>query len=140
MSITVELAPYELAIIDGEIMRNGPDPRFITLEHEARFLREAEILAEQDADTPSKLLYLAIEHTYLAQDNQVALKRHVLKIAEEIAFVAPELRVLITKITAAVALDELREALRLGRELIMKEKEFLDQAFGPHYLRSHAAH
>ncbi|MCC6009241.1 MAG: hypothetical protein JJU40_16440 [Rhodobacteraceae bacterium] len=136
MNITVELAPYELAIINGEIMRNGPDPQTITLEADARYLRESEILAEQDADTPSKLLYLALEHTYLARDNHVALKHHVLKIADEIAFAAPEFQGLITEIAEAIADDAFRDALNLSRDLIVTEKRLLEQAFGPHYLKS----
>lgn len=127
--MTIELAPYETLIIEGEILRNGCDKRTLTVAENARILREYEILTEDEANTPAKMLYLAIEHAFLAKANHEAIKAHIRRIADELADVAPPLKAAIDAVTVQVDANLLRAALQAARTVICEEAELLKRVY-----------
>lgn len=129
MSLTIELAPFEMAIIDDDLVRNGAEPRKIVVSDGERVLREHEILTQEEADTPAKMLYLAVEHALLAKANHNEIHAHVHRIASEIAEVAPPLRDRISRLRFHLDQNALRCALAEARSIIAAEADILKQIY-----------
>ena len=71
MALKVELKPHEKIIIGSCVITNTDQRAKILIEGERiPILREKDILTPETADTPAKLLYLAVQLMYIAHDPQ----------------------------------------------------------------------
>lgn len=129
MSLVIELAPFEMAIVEDELLRNGAEPQKISVSHETRILREHEILMQEEANTPAKMLYLAIEHAFLAKTNHDVIRVHIDRIAHELAAAVPSLQEPIAHVLALVDAGELRDGLAKMRAVIAVEASILKEIY-----------
>ena len=71
MALKVELKPHEKIIIGSCVITNTDQRAKLLIEGErVPILREKDILTPATADTPAKLLYLAVQLMYVARDPQ----------------------------------------------------------------------
>jgi flagellar biosynthesis repressor protein FlbT len=70
VALKVELKPNERIIIGTAVVRNGDQRTSLIIEGHAPILREKDILSPKTANTPAKLIYLAIQLMYI--DGKVA--------------------------------------------------------------------
>ena len=68
MALKVELKPFERIIIGESVITNSETRTHFLIEGEASILREKDILTPETADTPAKLIYLAVQLMYLSPD------------------------------------------------------------------------
>ena len=120
MPLKIELRPNERLIIGNAAIRNGERRSSFVLETNTRFLRESEIITENDADTPCKQLYVLLQVMYLV-DNPFEAETAFMALANEVMEAAPSMRPRIAAIHEATNSNERYKALKLGRELIAYE-------------------
>ncbi|MBN8980363.1 MAG: flagellar biosynthesis repressor FlbT, partial [Rhizobiales bacterium] len=71
MALKVELKPNERIIIGSCVITNTEQRAKLLIEGEKiPILREKDILTPATADTPAKLLYLAVQLMYISDDPQ----------------------------------------------------------------------
>lgn len=124
MPLKIELKPFERLIIGGASIRNGDRRSSFILETNTRFLREADIIVEQDANTPCKRLYVALEFVYLSDDPGEAENVFV-ALANEVMQAAPSTGPFIIRIHDCLASREYYQALKVAKELLAYEAALL---------------
>jgi len=128
MALKVELKPNEQIIIGNCVITNT--------EHRARLLIDGDkvpILREKDiltpataADTPAKLVYLAVQLMYISPDPQVSHGTYF-NLIRDIVTVAPSAWPIIEEINNCILNGDLYQALKEARKLVAYEKTLLDQ-------------
>ena len=72
MALKVELKPHERIIIGACVITNTDQRARLLIEGDnIPILREKDILTPETADTPAKLVYLAVQLMYISPDPQV---------------------------------------------------------------------
>ncbi len=65
MPLTINLKPKERLIVNGVVIENSSTPSRILIHNTAALLREKDILTEEQATTPARRIYFAIQCEYL---------------------------------------------------------------------------
>ena len=73
MALKVELKPHERIIIGSCVITNTDQRARLLIDGEnIPILREKDILTPETADTPAKLVYLAVQLMYISPDPQAS--------------------------------------------------------------------
>jgi len=99
MALKISLKPRERIIIDGAIIQNGTARCDLVVENTVPILREKDILREQDADSPCKRIYFAIQLMYVDEKNLVLHHNTYWKFVRDVINAAPSTLVLIDQIS-----------------------------------------
>ena len=129
MSLHIELGPSERIIIGGVLVINGPRRWSFFVEGKASILRERDIITPEQADTPCKRLYLAIEMAYLAENSFEADNEYI-TLAKQIAEAAPSCKPYLTEISSLVMLGDHYKAIKACKPLLEHETLLMKCAFG----------
>lgn len=129
MSLRIELGPSEKIIIGGAMLVNGPRRWSFSVEGRASILREKDIITPEQADTPCKRLYLAIEMGYLAENSFDADNEYI-ALAKQIAEAAPSCKPYLTEISSLVMLGDHYKAIKACKALLGHEALLMDCASG----------
>ena len=71
MALKVELKPHEKIIVGSCVITNTDQrAKFLIAGERLPVLREKDILTPETADTPAKLIYLAVQLMYISHDPQ----------------------------------------------------------------------
>jgi flagellar protein FlbT len=135
MALKVELKPGERIIIgDCLITNDGPRTRLV-IRGATPILREKDILTTEQADTPAKRIYLAIQLMYTSRDPR---EHHAIYFAliGEILQAAPSTWPYIGDINNHILTGSFYKALKDARKLIAYEQELLNHAKRGASLRS----
>ena len=128
MALKVELKPHERIIIGSCVITNVDQRARLLIEGEnTPVLREKDILTPATADTPAKLIYLAVQLMYLSPDP----KAHHLtyfSLLKDILTAAPSSWSIIEGINNYILEGDLYRALKEAKKLIAHERELLDLA------------
>ena len=127
MGLKVELKPGERFIIGQSVVTNGEHRAVLTVEGEQPILREKDILRPEDADTPAKRIYLAIQLMYFAPDPRAHHETYFQLVADLMA-AAPSTCEAIDRINNLILTDAYYKALREASQLIAYERELLNDA------------
>ena len=65
MPLTINLKPRERLIVNGVVIENSGQLAKILIHNNAALLREKDIITEQQATTPARRIYFAIQCEYL---------------------------------------------------------------------------
>ena len=68
MALRIELKPGERILIGESVLINGDHRASFLVEGAAPILRERDILTPEQADTPAKRIYLAVQLMYTSRD------------------------------------------------------------------------
>jgi flagellar biosynthesis repressor protein FlbT len=127
MALKVELKPHERIIIGSCVITNVDQRARLLIEGEnTPVLREKDILTPATADTPAKLIYLAVQLMYLSPDP----KEHhptYFTLLKDMLTVDPAAWPLIEGINNFILEGDLYKALKEAKKLIAHEKEILDR-------------
>jgi flagellar protein FlbT len=80
MPLKLSLKPGEKFVLNGAVLANGDKRASLVIQNKACLLREKDIMQPKDANTPARLVYLAIMMMYLDEEaseepyNQFALR------------------------------------------------------------------
>ncbi len=127
MALIIDLKPSERIIIGDALITNDDARTRLHIEGDAPILREKDILRPDDADSPSKRVYLMIQLMYLSKTPE-DLHHDYFKAVKEIQGAAPSTSVLFMKINDYILDGQYYKALKEARVLIDYEKELVAHA------------
>jgi flagellar protein FlbT len=127
MPLKVELKPNERIIIGDSLLINGDQRTRFTIKGNAPILREKDIMVPEQADTPAKRIYLAIQLMYTSHNPG---EHHDLyfSLVRDIVQAAPSTWPYIEAINNQILTGNLYKALKEGRKLIGYELELITNA------------
>ncbi|MBM3526946.1 MAG: flagellar biosynthesis repressor FlbT [Alphaproteobacteria bacterium] len=127
MPLKVELKPNERIIIGESLLINGDQRTRFTIKGTAPILREKDILLPEQADTPARRVYLAVQLMYTSRDPG---EHHdvYFSLVRDIVQAAPSMWPYIEAINNQILTGNLYKALKEGRKLIGYESELINDA------------
>jgi flagellar protein FlbT len=127
MALRIELKPGERILIGESVLVNGDQRASFLVEGQAPILREKDILTPEQADTPAKRIYLAVQLMYTSRD---ARAHHDVYFAlvRDIVQAAPSTFPYVETINNRILTGDLYKALKEARNLIDYERELLQNA------------
>ena len=127
MALKVELKPHERIIIGSCVVTNTDQRARLLIDGEKiPILREKDIMTPAIADTPAKLVYLAVQLMYISPDPQVNHGTYF-NLIRDIVTAAPSTWPIIENINNSILEGDLYQALKEARKLVAYEKKLLDQ-------------
>ena len=123
MPLRLMLKPHEKVFIGGAVIVNGDNRTELTLLNDVAVLRQSDILTEATADTPCRRLYLLVQLMYMDPPNLVDYHAKFWHQASEVLDKVPDGADLVGSIGKEVTLGNYYRGLKLGKKLIMLEKE-----------------
>jgi flagellar protein FlbT len=127
MALKVELKPNEQIIIGNCVITNTDQRARLLIDGKAPILREKDILTPETADTPAKLVYLAVQLMYISPEQQ-ANQGTYFDLVREIVTAVPSAWPIIQGINIKILNGDLYHALKETKKLIAYEKKLLDHA------------
>jgi flagellar protein FlbT len=128
MALKVELKPHERIIIGSCVITNTDQRAKLLIEGEqVPILREKDILTPESADTPAKLIYLAVQLMYLAPD-PMAHHPTYFSLIKDVLNAAPTAWPFIEGVNNHILNGDLYHALKEAKKLIAHEADLLAQA------------
>jgi len=128
MALKVELRPHERIIIGSCVITNTDQRAKLLIEGErVPILREKDILTPETANTPAKLIYLAVQLMYLAPDPREHHPTYF-GIIRDMLLAAPNSWAIIEDVNNHILNGDLYKALKEAKNLIAFERELLAQA------------
>ena len=127
MALKVELKAHERIIIGSCVITNTDQRARLLIDGDnVPILREKDIMTPESADTPAKLVYLAVQLMYISPDPQ---NNHgtYFNLLREIITNAPSAWPIIEEINSNILNGHLYRALKEARKLIAYERELLDR-------------
>lgn len=131
MPLKLDLRPHEKLFLGGAVLVNGDSRSQLTVLNDVPVLREKDILKEEDADTPCKRIYLAVQMMYMDTPNLARYHQYYWERVKDVVEVAPSTVELIGKVSNFVLDAQYYQALKAARELIRYEQELLSNARKP---------
>jgi flagellar protein FlbT len=128
MALKVELKPHERIIIGSCVITNTDQRARLLIDGEKiPILREKDIMTPETADTPAKLIYLAVQLMYISPEPEINHGTYF-NLLRDIVTTAPSMWPIIEGININILSGELYLALKEARKLVAYEKKLLDHA------------
>ncbi|MFZ0767288.1 flagellar biosynthesis repressor FlbT [Bradyrhizobium sp.] len=128
MALKVELKPHERIIIGSCVITNTDQRARLLIDGEKiPILREKDILTPETADTPAKLIYLAVQLMYISPEPDVNHGTYF-NLLRDLVTSAPSMWPIIEGININILNGDLYQALKEARKLVAYEKKLLDHA------------
>jgi flagellar protein FlbT len=128
MPLKLDLRPHEKLFLGGAVVVNGDSRCQLTVLNDVPVLREKDILKNEDADTPCKRIYLAVQLMYMDPSNLPSYHQYYWEQVRAVIELAPSTTELISRISASVLDGHYYQALKSARELIRYEQELVSNA------------
>jgi flagellar protein FlbT len=128
--LVLELRPGEAMIINGALVRFRTRSR-IELVAKARFMFGKQIMSPEQADTPARRIYFALQTAYVGEEQERTdglATAHELIVAFKAATTSALAREILDRAEAAAAGDNCYLALKLARRIINHEDTVLGRA------------
>jgi flagellar biosynthesis repressor protein FlbT len=123
-ALVLELRPNELMIINGAVIRFRTKTR-VELHEKARFLFGKQVMMHDQADSPAKCIYFALQLAYVGSTEErrvgLATARRLIANSKAVSRSQIAREVLELALSAAEADDGYR-SMQLGRQLIQHEE------------------
>jgi flagellar protein FlbT len=128
MALKVELKPHEKIIVGSCVITNTDQRAKFLIEGERLpVLREKDILTPATADTPSKLIYLAVQLMYISEHPQDQHEIYF-DLMRDLLLVMPSAAPMVADINNHILSGDYYKALKESKKLIACEKQLLDSA------------
>jgi flagellar biosynthesis repressor protein FlbT len=126
MALKVELKPNERIIVGNCVITNTDQRARLLIEGDkVPILRDKDIMTPATADTPAKLVYLAVQLMYISPD-PVANHGTYFNLVRDIVTAAPSAWPIIEGINNNIMSGDLYQALKDARKLVAYEKKLLE--------------
>jgi flagellar protein FlbT len=127
MALRIELKPGERILIGESVMINGDQRASFLVEGSAPILREKDILTPEQADSPAKRIYLAVQLMYTSRDPR-AHHEVYFALMRDIVQAAPSTWPYVESINNRILTGELYKALKEAKNLVHYEQELFENA------------
>jgi flagellar protein FlbT len=132
MPLKIQLKPKERVIINGAVIEGHDDARTeIVVLNNASVMRQKHILQQEEANTPVKRLYFALQMLYIEdRENHEPYKKSFEQYHKDLdeTLSLPAIKVSLGLIKQAVDQEKYYDALKVCRELIKVEAELFKYA------------
>src|SRR3984957_2080940 len=126
MPLKVELKPNERIIIGARVLTTTHQRARLLIDgHNIPILREKDIMPPAAADTPAKLVYLAVQLMYISPNPQLNHGTYF-NLVRDIVSAVPSAWPIIEGINNHILSGELYQALKYARKLVAYEKKLLE--------------
>jgi flagellar protein FlbT len=125
MALNITIKPHEKLIIGGAVITNGSAKSELLIENNVPILRGKDILSLDEADSPCKRIYFAIQLMYVDQDNMAEHHKTYWELVRDVAEAAPSRKPVLQEISDNVLNRRYYQALKLTRKLIAYEQEVI---------------
>jgi flagellar protein FlbT len=127
MALKVELKPHERIIIGSCVITNTDQRARLLIDGDnIPILREKDILTPDIADTPAKLIYLAVQLMYISPDAR-ANHGTYFNLIRDMVTAVPNAWPIIEAINNQILSGDLYQALKECKKLVAYEKKLLDR-------------
>ena len=127
MALKVELKPNERIIIGSCVITNTDQRARLLIDGDKiPILREKDILTPETADTPAKLVYLAVQLMYISPDANASHGTYF-NLIRDLVTAVPSTWPLIEDINNQILSGDLYQALKEVKKLVAYERQLLDQ-------------
>lgn len=127
MALKIELKPGERFILGNAVITNDDQRTRLFVEGTAPILREKDIMRAEDADSPCKRLYLAVQLMYLS--NEPSEQHSVyFQLTNDIIKAAPSTLEYIERMNNQILTGAFYKALKEAKALIAYERELMSNA------------
>ena len=128
MALKVEMKPGERMIIGDCVITNSDQRTRLLIDGDRiPILREKDILTPETADTPAKLIYLAVQLMYLSPD-PMAHHPTYFSLVRDIITAMPSAWPFIESVNNFILNGDLYHALKESKKLIAHEEKLLETA------------
>ena len=128
MALKVELKPHERIIIGSCVITNTDQRARLLIDGDnIPIMREKDIQTPESADTPAKLVYLAVQLMYISPDADTNHGTYF-NLLRDIVTTVPSAWPLIEAINGHILNGDLYQALKEAKKLVAYERKLLDQA------------
>jgi flagellar protein FlbT len=127
MALKVELKPGERIILGECVVINAGERTRLVIEGQVPILRQKDILLPEQADTPARRIYLAMQLMYTAKDPRDHHETYFILVREFLQ-AAPSAWRLVENINNHVLTGAMYKALKDAQKLIAYEQELLTHA------------
>ena len=125
MPLKLSLPRGEKLVVNGAVIKNdGPDVNLV-FENQAHILRQKDIMTLEDATSPARRVYLALQCGYMFIDHREQHVNDLRSLLSEFCDAAPSADPIAEKITDLIDGGDLYGALKACRELIDYEAEIM---------------
>src|SRR6202022_4511736 len=122
MALKVELKPNERIIVGSCVITNMDQRARLLIDGDnVPILREKDILTPETADTPAKLVYLAVQLMYISPDPRASHGTYF-DLVREIVTAVPSAWPIIEEINNNILNGDLYLALKEAKKLVALEK------------------
>jgi flagellar biosynthesis repressor protein FlbT len=126
MALKVELKPHERIIIGACVITNTDQRARLLIDGDnIPILREKDIMTPETADTPAKLVYLAVQLMYISPDPQSNHGTYF-SLVRDIVTAVPSAWPIIEGINNHILNGEMYHALKEAKKLVAYEKQLSD--------------
>jgi flagellar protein FlbT len=122
--LKIELKPNECIVLGDCVVTNDERRTRLIIEGNVPILREKDIMRPDDADSPAKRIYLALQMMYTSRRPQDHHGTY-LRLTRDMIRDMPAARPCIDRINNRILTGELYKALKEARKLIAQEEERL---------------
>jgi flagellar protein FlbT len=127
MALRIELKPGERILIGESVLVNHDQRASFLIEGNAPILRERDIMTPEQADTPAKRIYLAVQLMYTSRDPR-AHHDVYFALMRDIVQAAPSTWPYVESINNRILTGDLYKALKDAKNLVHYEQELLQNA------------
>ncbi len=127
MALKITLKPDERMIIGGAVITNGSKGSSFVIENKVPILRQSDIMSEKTADTPCRLIYLAIQLMYVDSENLATYYANYWNLVQDLVKAAPSMVVFVDQISEHIQGNRHYQALKLTKKMIDYEQEVLSR-------------
>jgi flagellar protein FlbT len=126
MPLKLSLPRGEKLVVNGAVIKNdGPDVNLV-FENQAHIMRQKDIMTLDDATSPARRIYLAIQCAYMFTDRRDEHVTDFATLLGEFCEAAPSSHPIAEKMKKLAGDGDLYGALKTCRELIEYEAEILE--------------
>lgn len=126
MPLKLSLPRGEKLVVNGAVIKNdGPDVNLV-FENQAHIMRQKDIMTLEDASSPARRIYLAIQCAYMFSDRRDEHVSEFKSLLGEFRAAAPSSNKISEKIGQLADKGDLYGALKACRKLIEYEAEILE--------------
>jgi|ERR1035438_9248658 flagellar biosynthesis repressor protein FlbT len=126
MALKLALKPHERIIIGGAVITNGASSCHLLIDNNVPILRQADILSENEANSPCRRIYFVIQLLYIDGDKNTELQPMYWELVSDVLAAAPSMKDLISQISQFIIKNKFYQALKIAKKLIQYEEELLN--------------
>lgn len=127
MALKVELKPKERLIVGDCVITNSDQRTRLYVSGRSPILREKDIMRVEEASSPAKRVYFAVQLMYL-DDDVDKVQEEYFSLVNDLVKAAPSMTAIVDEINNEILTGSLYKALKKAKKLIEYERELIGDA------------